>query len=459
MNMKEKISIKKIVKESQHLIENWLDYYVYKEEIPGMAVGLFVEDEILIKREYGYSDLKSGVKLEGNHLFRIASHSKLFTATAIMILYNRNLISLDNRVSDFLPWFKSATEPERENIRIRHLMSHASGITRDGEYGHWYTNNFPEEEDFIKEFEKDISFFSTNQQPKYSNFAVTLLGLIIEKVTDSSYAIFIEREIFDKLGMENTIADVNESNIDRHCFGHTMKFPKKSRDTIDHIPAKIMSPATGLSSNVEDLIKFYKAHMFGNNILFPDHIKREMQTVKFISNDNIFRFGLGFSMNTMGQSSVVGHGGGYPGFITFSGMIQDKKMILIILTNAIDTEPRMIALGIINLIEKIAKSTGELFEDGKETPDYSNIEGFYSSIWHVGLYSQIGNRLISIEPGVSNPSEFMQIYADEGALKFKVPSTLPFGSPGEFFEFDTSDEDNVFIKMSGGKSTKFTFEY
>lgn len=459
MNKVEKISIKKIIKESQHLIENWLDYYVYKEEIPGLTVGLFVEDETLIKREFGYSDLKSREKLDENHLFRIASHSKLFTATAIMILYNRDLISLDNRVIDLLPWFNSLSEPNRKNIRIRHLMSHASGITRDGEYGQWFTNNFPDEEEFIKEFQKDISFFSTNQQLKYSNFAVTLLGLIIEKVSGSSYSDFIQKEIFDKLGMINSVVDVNESNIKMHCSGHTMKFPKESRDKFDHIPAKVMSPATGLSSNVEDLIKFYRAHLLGNDILFPDHIKREMQTVKSISDDSIVRFGLGFRMNKMGKSLILGHGGGYPGFITFSGMIQDKKMIIVILTNAIDTEPSMIALGLLNLIDKFIQSKAELFDDIKDKPDYSHVTGFYSSVWHVGLYSQIGNRLVSIAPGLINPSESMQIYTGEGDLKFKIPNVFPFGSPGEFFKFDISDKDNVFISMSGGKSTKFDFNY
>lgn len=459
MNKVEKISIKKIIKESQHLIENWLDYYVYKNEIPGLAIGVFVEDETVFKKEYGYSNLISRKKLDENHLFRIASHSKLFTASAIMILYNQDLISLDNRVIDLLPWFKSSTEPDRENIRIRHLMSHASGITRDGEYGQWYTDNFPDEEEFMKEFGRDISFFSANQQIKYSNFAVTLLGLIIEKVSGSSYSDYIQREIFDKLGMANSVVDVNGSNIERHCTGHTMKFPMKPRDTFDHIPAKIMSPATGLSSNVEDLVKFYKAHLLGNDILFPDYIKREMQTVKSTSDDNIVRFGLGFRINKMGKSTVLGHGGGYPGFITFSGMIQNKKIIIVVLTNAIDTEPSLIALGILNLIDKVEQSKDVLFDNDEQTPDYSQIVGFYSSVWHVGFYSQIGNRLISIAPGIINPAESMQTYSDEGDLKFKVPNIFPFGSPGEFFKFDITDENNVFSSMSGGKSTRFEFDY
>jgi CubicO group peptidase (beta-lactamase class C family) len=80
---------------------------MYIKEIPGSAIGVFVEDEVIFNKEYGYADLEDQVKLTDEHLFRISSQSKLFTATAVMKLYNENRLSLDDRVSKHLPWFKS----------------------------------------------------------------------------------------------------------------------------------------------------------------------------------------------------------------------------------------------------------------------------------------------------------------------------------------------------------------
>ena len=74
------MSDKEIIKQALHLIDNWLDYQTYIKEIPGVAVGIFIDDEIIFKKEYGYANLEKKEKLTNQHLFRIASHSKLFTA-------------------------------------------------------------------------------------------------------------------------------------------------------------------------------------------------------------------------------------------------------------------------------------------------------------------------------------------------------------------------------------------
>lgn len=71
-----KNSKKKLFKQVLHLIDNWLDFQTFVKEIPGVAAGIFVEDEIILKKEYGYADLENNIKLTDQHMFRIASHSK-----------------------------------------------------------------------------------------------------------------------------------------------------------------------------------------------------------------------------------------------------------------------------------------------------------------------------------------------------------------------------------------------
>ena len=144
---------KELIKSSLHLINNWLDYQVYIKEIPGLAVGIAVEDELIFKKEYGYANLEKKEKLTDRHLFRIASHSKLFTATAIMILYHEGKLSIDDKVSKYLPWFQSVQDKQLELIRIRHILTHSSGITRDGNTGHWLNFKFPTLEEIKAQFQ------------------------------------------------------------------------------------------------------------------------------------------------------------------------------------------------------------------------------------------------------------------------------------------------------------------
>lgn len=450
---------KELIKSSLHLIESWLDYQVYIKEIPGLAVGIAVNGELIFKKEYGYANLERKSKLTDQHLFRIASHSKLFTATAIMMLYHEGKLSIDDKVSKYIPWFQSAEDKQLEHIRIQHLLTHSSGITRDGNTAHWFTNEFPTIEEIKAQFQGKISFFEPSETLKYSNFGYTLLGQIIETVSGQSYADFIQKRILSPLGMQNTVVDVDESNLARHATGHKRRLPKQERKLFDHIPAKIMKSATGLSSTVEDLIKFYQAHLFGNDTLFPDYIKREMQRTQFKRNGD--ERGLGFALSQIGDSTLIGHGGRYPGFITQSGLIQDQKLVIVVLTNAVDGPALILINGIVGILNKL-KQDREKFavKEQENITDFSGIIGFYANDWGTSLYSQIGAKLVAISPGLDNPLEFFVIFKHDQNFKFTNPKDFPFYSPGQPFEFiDDSEGEKVLIDSHQGKIFRFKFTY
>ena len=459
------MSKKEIFKQAIHLIDNWLDFHVYIKEIPGIAVGIFVEDEIVFKKEYGYANLDDKTNLTDQHLFRIASHSKLFTATAIMKLYHEEKLSLDDKVSKYLPWFSSEKDKNLQQVRIRHLLTHSSGMTRDGKTGHWSNLKFPGIEEIKSQTLEGISFFETSELFKYSNFGYTVLGQVIAAVSGQSYAEYILNEILKPLEMKNTVVDVDETNISLHATGHKIKFPRKERETVKHTPANVMHAATGLSSNVEDLFKFFKAHTFGNDNLFPDYIKREMQRVQF-KGDKVDR-GLAFAIEDIKgdkivPTSVVGHSGGYPGFITRSWLIQKDKTIIVVLTNASDGPASTLALGIIRILSHLKKEK-EKFKMNKDKPipDYKDIIGYYQGAWgHVSLFSQIGSKLVRIGPRDENPLEFMTTYKHKEGHKFINPKEFAFASPGQEVEFiDGPDGEKIFVDSHGGKSIRYTFSY
>ncbi|MFX0081700.1 MAG: serine hydrolase domain-containing protein [Candidatus Hodarchaeota archaeon] len=449
---------KELIQSSLHLIDNWLDYQVYIKEIPGLAVGIALENELIFKKEYGYANLEKEEKLTDQHLFRIASHSKLFTATAIMMLYHEGKLSIDDKVSKYLPWFQSVEDKELARIRIQHLLTHSSGITRDGNTGHWLNFKFPTLEEIKAQFQEKIRFFEPSETLKYSNFGYVLLGQIIEEVSGQSYQDFIQNRILSPLGMQNTVLDVDDTNLANHATGYKRRWPNQKRKSFNHIPANVMRAATGLSSTVEDLTKFYQAHMFGNEILIPDYIKREMQRTEFKEFEG--EYGFGFFLQKIGESTLVGHGGGYPGFVTQSGLIQDQKIVVVILSNAVDGSADILLNGIVGILNKLKKDKEKfLVKEQEDRSDFSSIIGFYGSgDWATPLYSQIGSKLVSIAPGLDNPIEIFIIYEHDQGFKFIIPKGFPWsGQPFEFI--DGLKGEKILIDAHKGKLFRFYFKY
>ena len=465
--MAEKISAKEKIKHVVGLLDNWLDFQTYYKEIPGVSVGVYCEDEILFQKSYGYKNLESKEKADSTTLYRIASHSKLFTATAIMKLYAEDKLSLDDRVSTHLTWFydsSSSTPDELRDIRIRHLLTHSSGITRDGTLGQWMTDKFPSLDEFKAEIKKGVKILEPSTHFKYSNIGFTLLGLIIEAITNKSYSEYISAEILKPLKLYHTFTDISDTTIAQHATGYGRKFPKAVREKFEHVNARVMNSATGFSSTVEDMIGFYTHHIFGNDVLFPDVIKYEMQRVQFKDKNTdtgtVTEWGLGFEKNwSAGELEFVGHGGGYPGFITRSGLNQKHKLIIVVLTNAIDGPAQVLSQGIALIINEILKKF-EKFTPEKEltSETLQELAGFYYGRWPMTLVQQINGKLVSINPIPDNPIETLSIYDHIKETTFKIPLTMPFGSPGESLTFfDKNGKKH--IEQGGYIQKPFIFTY
>ncbi|MHA1187924.1 MAG: serine hydrolase domain-containing protein, partial [Candidatus Heimdallarchaeota archaeon] len=368
-------------------------------------------------------------------------------------------LSIDDKVSKHLPWFVSEKDENLQHVRIHHLLTHSSGISRDGKTGHWWNYHFPGKEEIMKQVKEGVTFFESSEILKYSNFGFTLLGLIVEAVSGKTYHEFIQKEIFDPLEMTNSVVDIDDSNIDRHATGYHIKYPGKDREKFEHVPANVMHAATGLSSTVEDMIKFYKAHMLGNDILFPDYIKREMQRPRFKYNDE--ERGLGFGVAKMPTKIMYGHGGGYPGFITRSGLFKDEKIIIVVLTNAVNGPASQLLIGIKAIFEKYTKEKSKFeTKEGEKIPDMKDIVGFYISDWGQSLFTQIESKLVLVSPGLDNPSDYFYILEHVKDLKFKNPKEMSYSSPGQVIDFVKDSKGKmIFVDSHHGENKRYEFSY
>src|SRR5262249_3920672 len=147
-------------------------------------------------------------------LFRIASITKTFTATAIMQLRDQGKLQLDDPVTKHLPSFAvRPREPGGQPITIRHLLTHVSGLPREADAPYWMNDQFPTREDIAKALSDLEQVFAAESRWKYSNLAVAVAGQIVSVVSGQPWDRYVTQHILDPLGMAATLTDVSNEAV------------------------------------------------------------------------------------------------------------------------------------------------------------------------------------------------------------------------------------------------------
>lgn len=313
-------------------VDKWLAYKRWADRVPGFSVGIFHGEDIIFLAGYGYADLGARRKATPQTCYRIASNSKMFTATAIMQLVDRKKVRLDDPIDAYVD---GPGSEQLGRITIRHLLSHLSGVTRDGSTPHWSDGKFPSAAEVEGQLGTKVVYYPPLQRFKYSNFGFALLGKVVAaKGGSGSYREYVEKHIIRSLGMENTFVDYGAGT--GLATGYSRLVPGQSRRPFEQVSSEGFAPAAGFISNVSDVCRFLIAHMHGGRPLISELAERELQQPNWMSEDGSRGYGLGYQILKVGDRYVVGHSGGFPGFISRCGMDAKSKLGVVVLTNAGD---------------------------------------------------------------------------------------------------------------------------
>src|SRR5215469_1320438 len=186
----------------ERLFESWIRGQRISRHLPGIAVGVVFDQELVWAKGFGYADQEAHLAMSPATQFRMASHSKLFTSTAIMQLRDAGKLRLDDPVSKYLPWFKiKPAQPDDPEITIEELVTHSSGLPREAG-PHWMTHDFPAAEQVRAYVTEHQAVYSPEVRWKYSNLALGIAGMIVEAVSGEKYADYVQQHIFQPLGMK-----------------------------------------------------------------------------------------------------------------------------------------------------------------------------------------------------------------------------------------------------------------
>ncbi len=435
------------------LFSAWMDGQVRWRELPGVAVGVVADQELVWAQGFGFADIATERPMTPDTKFRMASHSKLFTATAIMQLREQGKLQLDDPVSKYLPWFQvKSAQPDDPPITIEQLLTHGSGLQREAG-PHWTTREFPTREELKGLIPERQAVFSPEVRFKYSNLAFSIAGMVVEAVSGRTWADYLQANIFDPLAMTSSSVDLAVEGL---ATGYTMRLLDGSRETIGFVDARGMAAATGLTSTVEDMAEFVSAQFRkgqrgGERILSTASL-REMHRVRFLENDWTNGRGIAFSVQRVDGTLYVGHGGGYPGYTTNTKIQLDSKVGVIVLTNTNDSNPSQIAEQLMNTVgSAVAQAIKVEPDEVAWDPSWARFAGLYRRPGR-GSESQVvllNERLVIMSPRARSVDSPIRLEAlGDGVFRYTAPRGG--GVVGEEVRF--LEENGEVIRMFVGDS-------
>lgn len=439
------------VQGAQRLFSAWLEGQMLERGLPGVAVGVVADQELVWSAGFGFADTAAKVPMTPHTKFRMASHSKLFTATAVMQLREQGKLRLDDPVSKYLPWFQvKPAESDDPPITIEELLTHSSGLPREAG-AHWTTFDFPTTEQLRQLMPAREAAFAPEVRWKYSNLAYSIAGMIVETVSGQKWADYVSHEIFQPLGMNDSSVDKNMGGL---AVGYGRRMPDGTRAINPFIDARGMAAATGITSTVEDMAKFVSAQFRkgrrgGAQILSTGSL-REMHRVRVLESNWTQGNAIGFAVRKAGDKVYVSHGGSYPGYQTNTMLWLDGKVGVIVLTNADDAAPATLATELMNSVgQAVAKAAARPAATPTWDPSWSRFAGLYRGRSSDSRVVELNKRLVIITSNSANLDNPVQLEPlGNGTFRYVAP--VGGGPVGEIVRF--VEENGRVTRMITGDS-------
>lgn len=440
------------VKGAERLFASWIRGQLAYRNLPGLAVGVVSDQQLVWAQGFGFADVDKKIPITPATKFRMASHSKLFTATAIMQLRDAGKVHLDDAVSVYLPWFHigpaNADDPA---ITLEELLTHSAGLPREAG-PHWSELSFPDAAGVQQFVETHQAPFSPEIRWKYSNLGFTIAGMVVEAVSGEKWAAYVQNHIFNPLGMTASSVDRDTEGL---ATGYGARMPDGTRTKMPFVDARAMAPATGITSNVEDMAKFvslqFRQGKVGGSQILSTGALRQMHRVRVLENNWQSGNAIGFAVSRDGEKIYVGHGGSYFGYKTQTFMQMEPKVGVIVLTNADDSNPRDIALHLMQSVgEAVAKSTHAAAPMVTWDPLWSRFAGTYRSrIGGEVEVVELNHRFVTFDPSAPYPEHPTRL-EPIGNGQFRVEAASGGGPVGEIVRF--VEKDGKVVRMYTGSS-------
>ena len=320
--------------------------------------------------------------------------------------------------------FKDAPE-----LTIKSILSHSSGLPRESNHPYWSWPDFPfpTKQDVIDELKNQEMLYPPSRYYQYSNLGLSLLGFIVEEVTQTSFDDYVNQNILIPLSMNNTKTYMSSEDYGKNLtLGYSSLNRNIEREKVNFFNADGIAAAAGFTSNVEDLAKFARWQIdlvksLEKNILAPETLK-VMHEIHWDDELTSVTRGLGFGVYNFDGENWVGHGGSCPGYRSQLYINTNKELAYSVMINSSGTSPTKYIAGIHEILSNVTLKKGE------EINKFEEFEGKYiSQPWVSETYVQSWGDNLAL---VSLPSDdpYISLYKHiEGDIFKKILNNNELG--------------------------------
>jgi serine beta-lactamase-like protein LACTB, mitochondrial len=285
------------------------------QNLPGLSVAAGIGGEIVWAEGFGFADLENSVPVTPNHRFRIGTASKLLTSAAVGLLLEQGRLKLDDVIQTYVPAFPEKQWP----VTLRQLMGHLAGVRTDsGDEGPLFSEHCERPVEALPHFAERSLLFEPGTQYRYSSYGWILVSAAVEAAANEPFLTFMEEQIFDPLGMRDTIADSGSDSATKPSPDRvTFYFPRFAADPkyglhlMRDLDYSCYAGSSVFLSTPSDLVRFGMAINSGK--LLQRATVQLLQRSQRLASGEETGYGLGWDLETVTlageQTQVAGHDG------------------------------------------------------------------------------------------------------------------------------------------------------
>jgi CubicO group peptidase (beta-lactamase class C family) len=421
--------------------ERWatrLDELAAEEGVPGAALGVWVDGQEVTAAAHGVLNAETGVRATAGSLFQIGSITKAWTTTMIMQLIDEGRLSLDTTVAEVLPGVRLGREDASEQIAIRHLLTHTSGI--DGDI---FTDTGRGDEcveRYVGELGEAAQIFAPGAAYSYCNSGFVLLGRVIEVLDGRIWDASLRERLIGPLGLTRTVTLPEEAIRHRAATGHRERPHEDQPVSVWGLPRSV-GPAGLITSDVEGVLAFGRLHLDGG--VTPDGTRllsqasaeaMQQQRAEIPGAGDPAAVGLGWRLHPWGGRRIFGHDGGTIGQTAYLRIDPEARLVACLLTNSPQSQSLFQRLfsEVFGAYAGVTVPPTPGPEAGLTIPDLER---------HAGRYERASMRYdVSVRDGglhlVSGPTDARVAFSDEESHEFDL---YPADATGDNFVARSDD--------------------
>lgn len=440
---------------------------VKEHGLVGVVAGAVHQGRTVASHAYGSARLDPAEDMTPATVVRIGSTTKTFTAIAVAQLWEAGRLDLDDPVERHLRSIRVRPRIGGGPLTIRQMLTHTSGL------GEWRRRR--------EAVARSIPFAIADGRPvptlrrfyrgglradtpagrrwTYANHAFAALGQLVEDVSGVPYADYVRERIFEPLDMRSSGVTLTDSLRSRLAQGYDLSSPERPK-AVPYLHI-VIAPAGSIHSSLEDMLR-YAAWVSTCGETAPAVLRRETLTQMFQRqwepDPRLPGQGLGFERDDLARYAVVGHDGGWPGFMTSFNVVPDQRFGVFVCTNALHLGARMIGERVLEEFLGVPEPAGRVPVPGTkdDRSSHHGLRGVYApprgfssnGRWwneHGGevRISERGGRLVLSTPKGSYAGGVTLFPGDPDDDRFWIGAADRLGAPVLLrirFERDTEGE-------------------